>query len=83
MTTFDPFAHTRALFDLPDGVIYLDGNSLGPLPHAARERLKREVDRSWGHDLIRAWNTAGWMELPTQVGNKIGRLIGARPGVKD
>lgn len=74
------FSATRAQFDLPDGLIYLDGNSLGPLPYAARKRLHREIDQSWGRDLIRAWNTAGWMELPTKVGDRIARLIGAPAG---
>lgn len=76
----DIFEKTKSLFDLPEGVIYLDGNSLGPLPKAARERLRREIDHSWGHELIRAWNTAGWMDLPAKVGNRIGRLIGAPEG---
>lgn len=74
------FQRTRAQFDLPAGVLYLDGNSLGPLPHAARKRLHHEIDQSWGRELIGAWNTAGWMDLPTQVGDKIARLIGAPPG---
>ncbi len=80
MTDSDPFLRTREKFDLPEGVIYLDGNSLGPLPHAARKRLHREIDDHWGRDLIRAWNTAGWMELPTRVGDRIGRLTGAPSG---
>lgn len=74
------FDKTRALFDLPEGVVYLDGNSLGALPRAARERVAKEVDSSWGTELIRAWNTAGWIDLPANVGNRIGRLIGAPEG---
>ena len=74
------FRASREKFDLPDGVIYLDGNSLGPLPREARLRLHREIDVAWGHDLIRAWNSAGWMDLPTKVGDRIARLIGAPPG---
>lgn len=74
------FRASREKFDLPDGVIYLDGNSLGPLPREARARLHREIDVAWGHDLIRAWNSAGWMDLPTKVGDRIARLIGAPPG---
>ena len=74
------FDQTRALFDLPEGVVYLDGNSLGALPRAARERVAKEVDSSWGTELIRAWNTAGWIDLPAHVGNRIGRLIGAPEG---
>ena len=76
----DVFARTRALFDLPEGVVYLDGNSLGALPRAARERVQREIDESWGRELIRAWNTAGWMDLPARVGDKIGALVGAERG---
>lgn len=74
------FHALREKFDLPDGVIYLDGNSLGPLPHSARGRLHREIDFCWGRDLIRAWNSAGWMDLPTKVGDRIARLVGAPPG---
>jgi kynureninase len=74
------FHRTRALFDLPDGIIYLDGNSLGPLPKAARERLRHEVDDCWRGELIRAWNTAGWLDLPNRVGDRIAALVGAPPG---
>lgn len=70
----------RDAFVLPDGVIYLDGNSLGPLPHRVRERLTRTVDAEWGAMLIRGWNAAGWMDLPARVGNRIARLVGAEPG---
>lgn len=76
----DIFEKTKLLFDLPEGVIYLDGNSLGPLPKASRQRLHQEIDHSWGHELIRAWNSAGWMDLPARVGDRIGRLIGAPEG---
>jgi kynureninase len=76
----DVFSRTRALFELPEGVLYLDGNSLGPLTKAARERVKREVEESWGRELIRAWNSAGWIDLPARVGDKIARLIGAPAG---
>lgn len=70
----------KHLFDLPDGVIYLDGNSLGPLPRGAAERAGEVITRQWGQDLIRAWNSAGWMELPQRVGDRIAPLIGAAPG---
>jgi kynureninase len=76
----DPLARFRDLFELPEGVIYLDGNSLGPLPKATKARLAEVVQREWGHDLIRSWETNGWMELPFRVGEKIGRVIGAESG---
>lgn len=78
MTT--DFTATRALFDLPEGVIYLDGNSLGPLPRAVPARVEAAIRAEWGGMLITAWNKAGWMDLPEVLGNRIGRLIGAEPG---
>lgn len=74
------FAATRARFDLPEGVIYLDGNSLGPLPKGAAERAQQVIAREWGEMLITAWNRAGWIDLPRRLGDRIGRLIGAPPG---
>jgi len=70
----------KHLFDLPQGVIYLDGNSLGPLPRGAAERAGEVITRQWGHELIRAWNSAGWMDLPRRVGERIAPLIGAPEG---
>jgi kynureninase len=75
----DPIAEFRDRFLLPPGVVYLDGNSLGPLSVAAQGRLHGAVTREWGDGLIRSWNTAGWIDLPERVGAKIARLIGARP----
>lgn len=76
----DPLAPLRDQFDLPDGVIYLDGNSLGVLPRATAARLQRVVADEWGRDLIRSWNTAGWIDMPQRVGDKIAALVGAGPG---
>jgi kynureninase len=73
----DPLAGRRALFELPEGVVYLDGNSLGALPKSVKPRLDAAVTREWGDDLIRSWNTAGWIDLPAKVGARIARLIGA------
>src|SRR5579859_6265642 len=74
------FAKTRAQFRLPDGVIYLDGNSLGPLPVAAEARVARTISEEWGKELIRGWNTAGWISWPRSIGDRVARLIGAPAG---
>ncbi|MDZ7905268.1 MAG: kynureninase [Cypionkella sp.] len=74
------FAATKALFDLPAGVTYLDGNSLGPLPRAAMARVARTVTQEWGQMLIGGWNRAGWMDLPRKLGDQIADLIGAEAG---
>ncbi|NBR02370.1 MAG: kynureninase [Alphaproteobacteria bacterium] len=70
----------KDLFDIPDGVIYLDGNSLGPLPKGVLERTVKVLTEEWGGELIRAWNSADWMSLSQRVGDRIGRLIGAPAG---
>jgi kynureninase len=75
----DPLSELRSQFDLPDGVIYLDGNSLGALPRTTAGRLETSVKREWGQGLIRSWNDAQWMTLPERVGEKIAKLIGALP----
>nr|MEA2797033.1 kynureninase [Phenylobacterium sp.] len=75
----DPLARFRAAFALPEGLIYLDGNSLGPPPLAAHDRLAQTSRAEWGEGLVRSWNTAGWIEAPRRVGAKIARLIGADP----
>lgn len=74
------FASLRAQFDLPEGIIYLDGNSLGPLPKAAAARVARTITDEWGKLLITGWNKAGWMAQPSAIGDRIARLIGAEPG---
>jgi kynureninase len=75
----DPLAGFRERFALPEGVIYLDGNSLGALPKAVAARLEEVVRSEWGESLIRGWNAHGWIEAPERIGAKIARLIGARP----
>lgn len=74
------FRWTRSQFHLPQDVIYLDGNSLGPLPKSLPGRIDKMVRQEWGEMLIGGWNRAGWMEQPTRIGDRIGRLIGAEPG---
>lgn len=74
------FSATKAMFHIPDGMIYLDGNSLGPLPRGAADRLTRVITDEWGQMLITGWNKAGWMEQPTRLGDRIARLIGAEAG---
>ena len=76
----DALAPLRAQFDLPPGTLYLDGNSLGALPKATADRVQDVVRREWGRDLIQSWNTAGWIDAPQRIGDKIARLIGAAPG---
>jgi kynureninase len=70
----------RDRFALPEGTIYLDGNSLGAMPKAVPARIRDVVEREWGHDLIRSWNAHGWIDLQLKIGAKIGRLIGAGDG---
>ena len=74
----DPLAAHRDKFALPEGIVYLDGNSLGALPRAAIERVARVVEHEWGEGLIRSWNAAHWIDLPRRVGAKIAHLIGAQ-----
>ena len=76
----DPLASMRAQFYLPEGLIYLDGNSLGPLPLLAARKLGATVTDGWGARLIGGWNEEGWMAMPTRVGDKIARLVGAAAG---
>jgi kynureninase len=76
----DALAPLRDLFMLPEGVIYVDGNSLGALPRATPARVASAVQQEWGGGLIRSWNDAGWITLPQRVGDRIGALVGAWPG---
>ena len=76
----DPLAHARGLFQLPEGVIYLDGNSLGALPKAVPSRMAHAIEHEWGVGLIRSWNDADWYPAPQRVGNRIAKLIGAADG---
>jgi kynureninase len=76
----DPLAPLRKQFALAPGVIYLDGNSLGVPPTAAAARAASVIEKEWGEGLIRSWNSAGWYELPTRLGNKLASLIGAEQG---
>ena len=73
----DPLAGCREAFVMPAGRIYLDGNSLGPMPLAARERVQAVLEREWSQDLIGGWNTHGWMTLPARLGARIAPLVGA------
>ena len=76
----DPLAPLRAAFVLPEGVIYLDGNSLGALPSVTPARLVQVVQHEWGTGLIRSWNSAGWITLAQRIGDKIAALVGAGAG---
>lgn len=76
----DPLASFRTRFSLPEGVIYLDGNSLGALPAATPSRIAQTVTEEWGQDLIRAWNSHDWVGQPRRVGDKLARLLGAAAG---
>ncbi len=76
----DGLAPRRDDFVLAPDLIYLDGNSLGPLTRATRERVLATLDEEWATGLIRSWNAAGWMAAPTRVGDRLAPLIGARAG---
>src|SRR5438477_6750973 len=75
----DPLAHARNRFVLPDGVNYLDGNSLGARPKGVAERVATTIERDWGIGLIRSWNAAGWYDSPGRIGAKLAPLLGAAP----
>ena len=74
------FARTKSLFQLPENIVYLDGNSLGPLPKAAVARVSAMMRDEWGEMLITGWNRAGWINQPSRAGDRIGKLIGAPAG---
>jgi kynureninase len=76
----DPLAPLRQQFDLPEGVIYLDGNSLGARPKASLARAQQVIAQEWGNDLIRSWNTAGWFSMPSRLGDQLAPMIGAEAG---
>ncbi len=76
----DPLRNFRERFVIPEGIIYLDGNSLGPMPRAAAGVLGRTIEQEWGRDLIKSWNSAGWFDMPARLGDRVGVLIGAAPG---
>src|SRR6202035_3847893 len=78
--SIDPLRSFRDRFVIPEGIIYLDGNSLGPMPRIAPGLLNRTIEQEWGHDLIRSWNSAGWFDMPVRLGDRVGALIGAAPG---
>jgi kynureninase len=80
MDAADALAPLRDRFVLPDGMIYLDGNSLGAMPRDAEARARDVVTREWGTDLIKSWNSAGWFDLPVRLGDKLAPLIGAGAG---
>jgi kynureninase len=75
----DSFAFARERFRLPEGVIYLDGNSLGALPAAAPIALANTAERQWGEDLIASWNKHGWIDWPTRIAAKLAPIVGASP----
>lgn len=77
MDRMDPLRSFRQEFLVPEGIVYLDGNSLGARPHAARERLLSVLDDQWGNDLVKSWNAHGWYRLPEHTGGSIAALIGA------
>jgi kynureninase len=76
----DPLAHVRDRFDLPDGMVYLDGNSLGAMPRCVPDDLQRVVREQWGRDLISSWNTHDWWGAQERVGEAVARLVGAATG---
>jgi len=75
----DPLAFARERFRLPNGITYLDGNSLGALPVATAGALSRTAEREWGDDLITSWNKHGWIDAPGRIAAKLAPIVGAKP----
>jgi kynureninase len=80
MDASDELATVREMFTIPDGEIYLDGNSLGPVSRDVPARVREVVGKEWAKGLVRSWNDAGWMAMSTRLGDRVAPLIGARPG---
>lgn len=76
----DPLHSIKNRFLIPEGTLYMNGNSLGPLSIDAKSRMEKTISDEWGNELIKGWNTAGWYDMPKRIGDKIGSLVGARPG---
>ena len=75
----DPLSDVGGLFDLPPGLVYLDGNSLGAMPALVPEKIQEAVTQGWRTELIRSWNDRGWHILPLTLGNRLAPLMGANP----
>ena len=80
MTASSCFKHTKQQFYLPEDLVYLDGNSLGPLPLAATEKVSATLQKEWGELLIQGWNKAGWMAAPSKTGDRLATMLGAPAG---
>jgi len=80
LDSLSPLAHLRTRFELPEGIVYLNGNSLGALPTGARGIAQDVIERQWGTDLISSWNDNGWWDAPVRIGDRVAGLVGAAPG---
>ena len=77
LDALDPLGHLRTAFRVPEGMVYLDGNSLGPMPQTAPDAMSRLLHNEWGRELIGGWNTSDWIGLPERLGARIAKVIGA------